>query len=452
MKDEEKTKEQLIRELSDARQLIAKLDLKYQPILESLGDKEKFLKDVLNSIQDGISILDKDLKILHVNHIMEIWYRHNMPLVGKKCYEAYHSRTKPCDICPTIRTLQTGKQDVEVVPFTAEKGTIKGWQELFTFPVSDTKTGKLTGVLEYVRDITERKLAEQKLIEEKNRSEAIIAAIGDGISIQDTNLKILYQNEIQKKMIGDHVGKYCYMAYEKRGNPCEGCPVQMSIKDGQIHTIERSAPAEKGLMYVEVTSSPLKDSNGKIIAGIEVVRDITERKKAEQSIRESEKKYRDLFENAVDPIFILDSELNYTDVNKKAVELFVYSEEEFLKMKVFDVIPPEQIPKSADEFEKLKKRGSYEKFTGKMRTKDNRWLDIEVSSSAIIKDGEIIGSRDIVRDITDRVKMQEELKEKMRELERFYDMAIGRELKMKQLKEEIEGLKAELSKYKEAEK
>jgi PAS domain S-box-containing protein len=140
-----------------------------------------------------------------------------------------------------------------------------------------------------------------------------------------------------------------------------------------------------------------------------IANDITGRRRAEEALRRSEEKYRDLFENANDAIFIVDSDLHYVEVNKKAVELLGYSKEELLTMKITDVIPPEQIPRSQVEFEKLRNRGSYEKFVGKVKTKDGRWLDVEVNSSAIMSDGNIIGSRDILRDITDRKKMEEEL-------------------------------------------
>lgn len=409
MKDEEKTKEQLIRELSDARQLIAKLDLKYQPILESLGEKEKFLKDVLNSIQDGISVLDKDLKILHVNHTMEIWYRHNMPLVGKKCYEAYHSRTKPCEICPTIRTLQTGRQDVEVVPFTAEKGTIKGWLELFTFPVSDTKTGKLTGVIEYVRDITERKLAEQKLTEEKNRSEAIIAAIGDGISIQDTDFKILYQNQSLKDLIGDHVGEYCYYAYEKNDKVCEGCPVAMSFKDGKVHTVERAVNTERGTIYVENTASPLFDASGKIIAGIEVVRNITERKKTEQKIIQAEQDWKDTFNTISDMITVHDKDYNIIQANKAAEKILglpLLTKTPGTKcFKYYHGTdhPPEGCPSC--NCLRTGKPAAFEIFEPHL----NAFIEIRVMPR-FDQNKQFIGLIHVVRDISDRKKKEEELR------------------------------------------
>jgi PAS domain S-box-containing protein len=127
--------------------------------------------------------------------------------------------------------------------------------------------------------------AESALLEEKAKSEAIIAAIGDGISIQDTDYKIIYQNQTYKNLIGDHVGEYCYKAYEKRDTVCEECPVTMSFADEKIHTVERVGMTDKGAVHVEVTASPLRDAGGKIIAGIEVVRNITERKRMEESLR-----------------------------------------------------------------------------------------------------------------------------------------------------------------------
>jgi PAS domain S-box-containing protein len=139
------------------------------------------------------------------------------------------------------------------------------------------------------------------------------------------------------------------------------------------------------------------------------------------SVIVSEQKYRDLFENANDAIFILDSDLNYKDVNKKAVELLGYSREELLHLNVKDLIPPEQHPKSDKEFEKLHRKGSYEKFVGKTRTKDGRWLDVEVNSSAIFENGKIIGSRDIVRNITERKKTEKEKEALISELQKALD-------------------------------
>jgi diguanylate cyclase (GGDEF)-like protein/PAS domain S-box-containing protein len=148
----------------------------------------------------------------------------------------------------------------------------------------------------------------------------------------------------------------------------------------------------------------------------------------------------------MDPIFIVDPDFNYIDVNRRAVELFGFTREEFLTMNILDVIPEEQLPRSREEFRKLTAEGSYEKFVGKMRTKDGRWIDIEVSSSVIFKNGEIIGSRDIVRDITDRVSIMDELRRAGQELE------AGVKDRTSQLREANEQLEMEIAKQGKADR
>lgn len=128
-----------------------------------LEERRCFLSSIFESIQDGISILDRDLNIVGVNPTMEKWYAHSMPLVGKKCYVAYHCRREPCLVCPTLRTLKTQNCAYEVVPKTGPEGKVVGWIDLYTFPLFDSSTGEMKGVIEYVRDATDRKKAEEIL-------------------------------------------------------------------------------------------------------------------------------------------------------------------------------------------------------------------------------------------------------------------------------------------------
>jgi PAS domain S-box-containing protein len=158
--------------------------------------------------------------------------------------------------------------------------------------------------------------------------------------------------------------------------------------------------------HIESSGSALFDEQGSFTGLYGVDRDVTEQIQAAEDLRRSEEKYRDLFENAIDAICITDRDQKYLDVNRRAIELFGYSREEFLSMNVRDMLPPGQIARSEKEFAKLTESGSYEKFTGQARRKDGTYIDIEVSSSAIVEQGQVIGSRDIIRDITERRKAE----------------------------------------------
>ena len=88
-------------------------------------------------------------------------------------------------------------------------------------------------IVTVARDITERKLAEARLIEERNKAEAIMAATGDGITVQDLDFRIIYQNEVLIQRRGQHFGEPCYRVYAKRDRVCDDCQAQKSIAEGR---------------------------------------------------------------------------------------------------------------------------------------------------------------------------------------------------------------------------
>ncbi len=144
-------------------------------------------------------------------------------------------------------------------------------------------------VVSIVRDISERKAQARALLAEKNKLESLLATLQDGITVQDTDFRILYQNKAHIDRQGVHTGEYCYRAYQQRETICDGCLLARSFADGEVHRRETTAPGNNGVIHLEVTSSPMKDADGNIIGGIESVRDITVQKKLEEQLRQTQK-------------------------------------------------------------------------------------------------------------------------------------------------------------------
>jgi PAS domain S-box-containing protein len=125
----------------------------------ALKDNERFLEEIIDGIQDGISVLDRELNVIHVNKTMEKWFARAMPLAGKKCYRAYHGCDTPCNNCPTIKAIETGLPQTGHMPYQENSAPGK-LLELSALPLVD-EDGKITGVIEYVHDISEQRKAEE---------------------------------------------------------------------------------------------------------------------------------------------------------------------------------------------------------------------------------------------------------------------------------------------------
>jgi PAS domain S-box-containing protein len=132
---------------------------------EALQEGERFLSSVFASILDGISVIDLNFTIVQVNSTMEKWYKHALPLVGKKCYKAHHGRSEPCEPCPAYRTMLTGEPHFETIALKGVDGRNVGWADVHAFPWLNKTTGEIKGVIKYIRDISYRVEA-QKSVEE----------------------------------------------------------------------------------------------------------------------------------------------------------------------------------------------------------------------------------------------------------------------------------------------
>lgn len=265
--------------------------------------------------------------------------------------------------------------------------------------------------------------AVQKAEEEKNRIESVLNAIGDPVSIQDTSFRVLYQNEAHKRFVGAHPGELCYQAYVNRDSACEKCPVALAFIDGDIHTIEKPGSPEKGILSVEITASALKDTQGRIIAGIEVVRDLTARRKAEDDLHRAEQKFRSLVEHSLVGIYIFQDGI-FPYFNQKAADVFGYTQEEVSTIPLSGFIVEEDLGTAEQNIQSLLSgETSITHSFLRGRRKDGTIIELETEGAKIDIDGKpaIIGT---FLDITGRRKMEEESR-KIQKLESLSAFAGG---------------------------
>ncbi len=294
--------------------------------------------------------------------------------------------------------------------------------------------GNITGTLSSGEDVTERnKIEEEKnaahkrLVEEKAKTEAVLSSIGDSLSIQDTSFKILYQNRIHKEMMGDCVGRYCYEAYQNKPGMCEGCPVEMTFRDGEIHRTQRSMVKNGETKHMDITVSPLYDSNGEIIAGIEVFKDVTERVEAEEKLKFTQFSV----DRAADSILWIDSDARFHNVNDAACRSLGYSREELLSMSVPDIdlnFPADIWP---DHWRKIKQDGRAV-LESIYKRKDGTTFPVEVYANYLKFGGNEYHCA-FVRDITEREAAEESIRLQLQRMTalRHIDAAISGSLDLR---------------------
>jgi PAS domain S-box-containing protein len=129
--------------------------------------------------------------------------------------------------------------------------------------------------------------------------------------------------------------------------------VAVSFKDGCLHKAERTAPVGDTVLHVEITSSPIRDSEGNIIAGVELARDITARKQAEEAVRKNEAELKAIIENSPSGITISDIDGHILRTNPAHQRIFGYSLAELQTMTFADFTHPDDIGKNSKSFKKL---------------------------------------------------------------------------------------------------
>jgi len=143
------------------------------------------------------------------------------------------------------------------------------------------------------------------------------------LSVQDRNLNLIEANDSFRKNFGDWEGRKCYQVYKQRPEKCEVCPVERTLRDGQPHTSEEWVTTRDGReTAVIVNTTPLFDDNGKIVAVMEMSTDITENKLLQKQFKDSQEKYRLLFEDVPCYISIQDMDLSIIEANRLHRETF----------------------------------------------------------------------------------------------------------------------------------
>ena len=369
---------------------------------------DKILSEIFNSIQDGVCVLDTELNILRINPALEKMNPEFM-VVGKKCYDIYRGSKSPCEGCPSVKAIKTGRPAHEIMKKERGEGQDAQWFELHSFPMFDSETGRITGAIEHIRDVTDRIAKEESLQLFTN----LLNKSADAIFVADAATgRFLMVNDKACNNFG-------YVREELltlRTLDIEETFPDQSTWDAHVRDIK-----SKGSMILEGvvrrndgTLFPVEINSSYIALGkkdylVAVVRDITCRKQAEQALQEQEERFRAIFNSVSEAIFVHDLENgNILDVNDRMCEMYGYTYEEALRLDVEDLSsgePPYNQKGSLKWLEKAAK-GKPQLFEWHCKDKSGRlfWGEINIRLATIGRNKRLLVA---VRDISERKELDE---------------------------------------------
>jgi len=251
--------------------------------------------------------------------------------------------------------------------------------------------------------------------------DAIIEGMSDGVIVLDAQDRIVDLNPAAGRIIGRP-------ASEVIGRPAA------QILSGQPDLVERYRDVTPVLSEVEgeacaeiilgegeaqgiydLRISPLYDRRGRLTGRLIALRGVTERKQAEEALRESEQKYRDIFENVSDFLYFHDLEGNFAETNLAFEREFGYGEEDLANLTVRDLIPERYKHQFGDYLRRVREKGTTEGLMTVV-TKDGSERILEYRNSLVYDSTGPIGVRGSARDITERKRAEEALERQAAQL------------------------------------
>jgi len=373
---------------------------------------EEIVKTMLDNVVMGISMISPKMEIIWLNKTFKKWFPKIDVREKPLCYKSFYSppRNKICDYCPTIRAFETGETHHAESDICAD-GEV---YNVIATPVKD-ENGKVKYVVETVEDITERKRMQEALRESELQYRMTIESIADAIHVVDKKLRFILFNNVLKqwnKKLGletDIIGKTIFEVFSFLPDKIRD-EYKRVFETGELLITEEHNTIANSYIVTETRKIPIFDDN-EVVQVVTVIRDITERKKAENELKKSEENYRAIFDSVNDAIMIHDVKTGKPlDINPKMVELLGYGREELTQMKIGDWTVGDPIIMQKEAMGRLKEAalGKPQLFEWHIKRKDSKLIWVEVNlKSAIIKGQKCMLA--VVRDITERKKHENQL-------------------------------------------
>ncbi len=382
---------------------------------QNIQEMTKRLEKIAEMGDDGIIVFDEDYRIEFANNVAsELIGYSREKLVGMDFRRLLSERDVGyLDQMHSEVGADESKRVCTEMEVVTEQGLKRDADVCIT--IAKKENGGVQ-TYAYLRDITDRKRMEREIREATKRFEKIAEMGEDGIIVFDEDSRIEFANQMASEIMGlpkdQMLGHEFFSLIGKRDEEFLEEMVTRGEGLGEKVCTEMSLHAPQGkIKETEVCIAPTRSEDGRIKT-YSYIRDITERKKFEKALRESEEKYRNLFERVRHGLFISTKEGYFLDCNPALLEMAGYQDkEEFLQMDIAQDLYVNV--EDRKEFQRLIEQQEFVKDL-EVEFKKRSGEKITVLLTAHVKKddkGEVVGYEGINIDISDRKRMEKELKE-----------------------------------------
>jgi PAS domain S-box-containing protein len=394
----------------------------------ALRESKELFEKTFESQKDAIFILDADVppKITDCNPAAEKMFGYTRQEMAGRTTEFLHiSGAALKDFQKQLYPGITKQGFFHLNDFMMKRKDGTYFPSEHTVVPLNNEKAERTGWVSVVRDITGRKQIEEELRENEERYRLLADNVSDVIWIRDMNLRFTYISPSVERLTGYSVEEAIALTMAEVYTPhsielaMKAFSEELSTeKDGQsdpfrVRTIEMEGYRRDGsTIWTEAKMRFLRDSDGHLAGILGVSRDITERKRSEEALRESEAQYRHLFRHAPAGIYEVDfTKRRFVAVNKVMCEYMGYTDEELLSMNPSDILAEESRP---HYFERLRKIFSGERVPEtveyKIKAKGGREFWVILNMTFSYNEGKLRGATVVVHDITKRKLGEEALR------------------------------------------
>ena len=284
----------------------------------NIWENESLFENFITSFQDGLALLDRNFRIVRSNEVFQTTVGCEVNPEGIFCYEAIYSRTSPCEDCPALRTFQTGEKEHRIVKYFGNANASHDkWVEQISQPLRDKQSGEIIGALQLYRDVSERVSDLNELRTRDLFLNAVLLSSDDGVLYVDV--------QSGSKQINDKFLELFFMTREDFENYTVKDLVSY-IADAStngnewskaVHEFQNNglvSPRVSGILFLKNgyvfewmgNKVGVDESTNNEEARVWRFKDVTEKRHIESKIRESESKYRTLFDKMLNGFLLAD--------------------------------------------------------------------------------------------------------------------------------------------------